>query len=58
MRCMFRGGMCVGGGIGDTTGAGNYYHVGRTVLTTPECPVWVEGESPGADPLSERWPLF
>jgi len=42
-------------GVGAVPGAGNYYHVGRTVLTSPECPVWVEGESEGKDPLSERW---
>ena len=28
-------------GVGAVPGAGNYYHIGRTVLTTPECPVWV-----------------
>jgi hypothetical protein len=35
----------------------NYFHVGRTVLVTnqPDQPVWVEGESPGLDPLCERW---
>lgn len=44
-------------GLGALPGAGNYYHAGRTVLTSPESqsPVWVEGESPGKDPLSERW---
>jgi hypothetical protein len=44
-------------GVGAVPGAGNYYHVGRTVLISPESrfPVWVEGESPGEDPLSERW---
>ena len=39
-------------GVGAVPGAGNYYHVGRTVLTSPEVAqgVWVEGESPGTPP--------
>jgi len=42
-------------GVGSIPGATNYYHIGRTVLLSPDTPVWVEGESPGDDPLSERW---
>ncbi|EKX38677.1 hypothetical protein GUITHDRAFT_154652 [Guillardia theta CCMP2712] len=42
-------------GVGSIPGATNYYHIGRTVLLSPDAPVWVEGESAGDDPLSERW---
>lgn len=42
-------------GIGSVPGLTNYYHVGRTVLTSPERPsLWVEGESDGRDPLKDR----
>jgi len=42
-------------GVGSIPGIGTYCHVGRTVLTSPECALWIEGESPGEDPLRERW---
>jgi len=43
-------------GIGSVPGLTNYYHVGRTVLTSPErTSAWIEGESGGKDPMKDRW---
>jgi hypothetical protein len=33
----------------------DYHHVGSTVLVNADGKLWIEGQSPGRDPLKERW---
>jgi hypothetical protein len=33
----------------------DYHHVGSTVLVNADGKLWIEGQSPGKDPLKERW---